>query len=78
MALARHRLNDAAVTLPRPESIDNCRLVREELSGPSTFGKMESGLPQGDMVHVPTSMRPESITPLLVVLWEANSRPVSG
>ncbi len=33
---------------------------------------------QGEMVQVPTSMRPESIAPFLVVLWEANSRLVSG
>jgi hypothetical protein len=38
----------------------------------------KAGGAHGGMVQVPTSMRPDSTVPFFVVLWEANSRPVSG
>src|SRR5215204_6563111 len=37
----------------------------------------KAGGTHGSMVQVPTSMRPDSTVPFFVVLWEANSRPVS-
>ena len=38
----------------------------------------KAGGAHGGMVQVPTSMRPDGTVPFFVVLWEANSRPVSG